>query len=62
MIVQLKDTVDHDGRRYEAGQALDLDDGQAQALLRVGVAEPAPEGAEPANTASAGKGKAKAKD
>ena len=57
MIVQLKDTVDHDGRRYGAGQALDLDDGQAQALLQVGVAEPAPEGAEPANATPVGRGK-----
>jgi hypothetical protein len=57
MIILLKDTVDHDGRRYEAGQALDLDDGQAKALVRVGVAELASEGAEPANAAPSGKGK-----
>jgi hypothetical protein len=58
MIILLKDTVDHDGRRYEAGQALDLADDQAQALLAVGVSEPAADGAEPANV-PVRKGKAK---
>ncbi len=43
MKIKLTDTVDHDGKRHEAGAVLDLPDDQAQALVLAKVAEPAPE-------------------
>lgn len=39
MKIKLIDTVDHDGKRHEAGATLDLPDDQAQALVLARVAE-----------------------
>ncbi len=47
MLLKLKDTVDHDGRRSVAGDEIEVaNDGQAQALIAAGVAD-AVKGAKP---------------
>lgn len=59
---QVLDTVDHDGKRYEEGDLIELEDGQAEALARAGAISPYPaEMAAPKPTTSGGSRKAKDK-
>ncbi|WP_027190067.1 hypothetical protein [Fundidesulfovibrio putealis] len=39
---QVLDTLDHDGRRFEPGEFIELEDGQATNLSRIGVVSDTP--------------------